>query len=119
MPCKGVGGVRECARDCSLAHLCLLHRPIVLISSLNLSRQALVDLAQPVRQDAQVLLDFGFFFFLFQYLPVHLSKPSRKERRREETRVKGGGKGMCSIMGPRNYSTNFAQRGTPLVPADY
>ncbi len=55
-------------------HLRLLHRPVVLISSLDLSREAFVDLAQSVRQDAQVLLDLGLLFLLLQDLPVHLAK---------------------------------------------
>lgn len=72
------------------AYLRLLHRPVVLISSLNLSREALVDLAQPVRQDAQVLLDLGFLFFLLQYLAVHLSK-SQADTRRDGTGREGTG----------------------------
>lgn len=70
-------------------HLRLLHRPVVFISGLNLSRQALVNLAQAVRQDAQVLLDFGLFFFLLQDLSVDLLY--RSQQFDCITGLKGGG----------------------------
>lgn len=85
-----------------VTHLRLLHRPVVLISSLDLSREALVNLAQAVRQDAQVLLDLGLLLFLLQNLPVDLSKP-RKKNVRATGRAQGGARRGCAGYGARTH----------------
>lgn len=79
-------------------YLCFLDSPVVLISSLNFSREALVYLAETVRQNAQVLLYLGLLLLLLQYLPVHLGHTSKAghERRREEA---GGAGAVCARSG--------------------
>ena len=73
--CFSLEHVEQCLRrlqDLHVRRLRLLDRFIVLVPRLHLACQRLVDLALPVREDGEILLDLRLLLLLLEDLLVHL-----------------------------------------------
>jgi len=58
--------------DLGVGSLCLLDRLVVLVAGRDLACEVVVDSRQPLRQDAQVILDLGLLLLILSDGPIQV-----------------------------------------------